>query len=272
MRASRREDLSRLMAKRETAMALPLVHGHRPDPDPVRRRRHPTHRLRPLRAHQIHTNKEDKPCIRPPHTLERIRQLLADRRSRLGPDAGASTVEVLGWAAMSTVAIVAIGAALQVLGVDIIELRASPTRPLTAMDEHGPSEATVERRRRRCRGDAGATFITLVMATGVVLVLLTGIIQVIVFQYGKGTVRAALDEAARAAARADGSTEICQERAANVLGDLLGGEMGDGVACDVQRRRRPQSSSRRPSTSTAGSDRSPTTTTTLTASAAKENQ
>jgi hypothetical protein len=52
---------------------------------------------------------------------ERIRRSLADRRSRLGPDAGASTVEVLGWAAMSTVAIVAIGAALQTLGVDIVE-------------------------------------------------------------------------------------------------------------------------------------------------------
>ena len=47
-------------------------------------------------------------------------KLLADRRNQLGPDAGASTVEVLGWAAMSTVAIVAIGAALQVLGVDLI--------------------------------------------------------------------------------------------------------------------------------------------------------
>ena len=82
---------------------------------------------------------------------------------------------------------------------------------------------------RRCHDDRGATFITLVMATGVVLVLLTGIIQVIVFQYGKGTVRAALDEAARAAGRAPASVETCQARAANVLDDLLGGAMGDGV-------------------------------------------
>ena len=36
-------------------------------------------------------------------------------------DLGATTVEYLGWAAMSTVAIVAIGAALQVLGLDLIE-------------------------------------------------------------------------------------------------------------------------------------------------------
>jgi hypothetical protein len=57
----------------------------------------------------------------PTAQAERIRQSLVDRRSRLGPEAGASTVEVLGWAAMSTVAIVAIGAALQSLGVDIVE-------------------------------------------------------------------------------------------------------------------------------------------------------
>ncbi|MCU1394895.1 MAG: hypothetical protein JWM34_3323 [Ilumatobacteraceae bacterium] len=82
---------------------------------------------------------------------------------------------------------------------------------------------------RRFHGDSGATFIALVFATGFVLILLTGIIQVIVFQYGKGTTRAALDEAARAGARAPNSMETCQERAANVLADLLGGDMGKGV-------------------------------------------
>ena len=43
-----------------------------------------------------------------------------DRVDQLNRDSGASTVEVLGWAAMSTVAIVAIGGALQVLGLDLI--------------------------------------------------------------------------------------------------------------------------------------------------------
>jgi Flp pilus assembly protein TadG len=90
--------------------------------------------------------------------------------------------------------------------------------------------------RRRCSGDRGATFIALVMATGVVLILVIGILQVIVFQYGKGAVRAALDEAARSAARSPTSVETCQARAANVLGDLLGGDMGDGVnvSCIVE--------------------------------------
>ena len=58
-----------------------------------------------------------------PTTTRRTRHLptmLVTRRTQLGSDVGASTVEVLSWAAMSVVAIVAIGAALQVLGLDVI--------------------------------------------------------------------------------------------------------------------------------------------------------
>ena len=36
-------------------------------------------------------------------------------------DRGSSTVEILSWGAMSVVAIVAIGAAVQVLGLDVID-------------------------------------------------------------------------------------------------------------------------------------------------------
>ena len=55
------------------------------------------------------------------HHPRRPRRVVSSQKEQLGSDAGASTVEVLGWAAMSTVAIVAIGAALQVLGLDIID-------------------------------------------------------------------------------------------------------------------------------------------------------
>ena len=58
------------------------------------------------------------PTTTRPH--RHLRTTLATLRSRLRSEAGASTVEVLSWAAMSVVAIVAIGAALQVLGLDII--------------------------------------------------------------------------------------------------------------------------------------------------------
>ena len=50
----------------------------------------------------------------------RLWRALASRPDPLDTDDGASTVEVLSWAAMSVVAIVAIGAALQVLGLDVI--------------------------------------------------------------------------------------------------------------------------------------------------------
>jgi hypothetical protein len=90
------------------------------------------------------------------------------------------------------------------------------------------------RQRTRCRGDRGATFIALVMATAVTLVLVTGILQVIVFEYGKDTVRAALDEASRAGARDGAGVATCQTRAADVLGDLLGGNMGSGVSVSCQ--------------------------------------
>ena len=56
-----------------------------------------------------------------PRHIRHRRTALAFRREHLGPEAGASTVEVLSWAAMSVVAIVAIGAALQTLGLDVIE-------------------------------------------------------------------------------------------------------------------------------------------------------
>lgn len=78
--------------------------------------------------------------------------------------------------------------------------------------------------------DRGATTVSLIVASGVALLILTGILQVITFQYGKGTVRAALDEGARAGSRSAEAVAACEERAADVLGDLLGGPMGDGVS------------------------------------------
>ena len=52
-----------------------------------------------------------------------------------------------------------------------------------------------------CAATAVTGVVVLVLATGIVLLLVVQIINVIVFSYGKGTVRTALDEAARAGAR-----------------------------------------------------------------------
>jgi hypothetical protein len=83
--------------------------------------------------------------------------------------------------------------------------------------------------RRRLRGDRGEGVVVLVLATGFVLLLLAQIINVIVFSYGKGTVRIALDEAARAGARSD-SVAVCQATADQVMSDLMGGALGAEVS------------------------------------------
>lgn len=83
--------------------------------------------------------------------------------------------------------------------------------------------------RRRGRDERGATTASTVLAMGLALLLFVNLSQWIVWQYGRGSVRASLDEAARAGAGTVGGVEACEAKAGDVLGDLLGGSMGDGV-------------------------------------------
>jgi Flp pilus assembly protein TadG len=80
---------------------------------------------------------------------------------------------------------------------------------------------------RRWRGDRGDGVVALILATGIVLALVVQIINVVVFTYGKGSVRNALDEAARAGARQ--GVAACEAVGGQVLHDLLGGSMANGV-------------------------------------------
>lgn len=54
--------------------------------------------------------------------------------------------------------------------------------------------------------------------------------NVIVAMYGRGVVRAALDEGVRTGSRAPNGVAHCNQRVDEVLGQLLGGAMGDGVS------------------------------------------
>ena len=60
------------------------------------------------------------------------------------------------------------------------------------------------------------------------------LLQLAVFTYGRGVVRAALDEGARAGSKVTDSIDRCQDRAAETMSGLLAGTMGEGVviACD----------------------------------------
>ncbi|MDF1597370.1 MAG: hypothetical protein P1T08_14930 [Acidimicrobiia bacterium] len=68
-----------------------------------------------------------------------------------------------------------------------------------------------------------------VLAAGLSLLLFVTFANLIVFQYGRGVVRAALDEGVRAGAPLGASPDDCQDRIDSFVGDLLGGEMGRGV-------------------------------------------
>lgn len=62
------------------------------------------------------------------------------------------------------------------------------------------------------------------------LVFFTLFTQFAVWQYGRGAVRSASLEAARAAAPLDAPPEACERRFDSVLAGLLGGSLGDQVS------------------------------------------
>lgn len=90
-------------------------------------------------------------------------------------------------------------------------------------------------RERGGGGDLGYLTLQYVVAIGLSLVVLAALANLLVFGYARGVVRAALDEGARAASRADASAAVCRQRADDVLGDLLAGRLGDGVAVECVR-------------------------------------
>lgn len=68
------------------------------------------------------------------------------------------------------------------------------------------------------------------VAIAMSLILFVMMANVIIAMYGRGVVRAALDEGVRTGSRAGENTAQCEQRVAEALGQLLGGEMGEGVA------------------------------------------
>jgi hypothetical protein len=85
------------------------------------------------------------------------------------------------------------------------------------------------RQGERPGGQAGFLTVQYLAAIGVSLLLLATFANLIAFQYGRGVVRAALDEGARAGSRSGANIGECEQRAEAALDDLLGGPMGDQV-------------------------------------------
>jgi Flp pilus assembly protein TadG len=81
----------------------------------------------------------------------------------------------------------------------------------------------------RARRDSGFTTIQFVVATGLSLLVFVAMANLVVFLYARAAVRAAVDEAARAGARADATVADCRDRAQSTLAGLVGGRLGSQV-------------------------------------------
>jgi ABC-type Fe3+ transport system permease subunit len=83
--------------------------------------------------------------------------------------------------------------------------------------------------------DGGFVTTQFVLAVALSLLLFVMLCNAIVYQYGRGVIRDALDEAVRSGSRASGSTATCQEAAEEVRHSLLGGPIGAHVTlrCDL---------------------------------------
>lgn len=76
-------------------------------------------------------------------------------------------------------------------------------------------------------GDRGVSSVQFVLASALSLLLFVALANLIVFQYGKGAVRSALEQGARAGSL--NGVAVCESTAAAVVADLLGGRMSDSL-------------------------------------------
>jgi hypothetical protein len=77
--------------------------------------------------------------------------------------------------------------------------------------------------------EAGMTTVQYVLGAALSMLVFVVMANFIVFLYARGVVRAAVDEGARAGGRSGSTTGDCEARASAVVGDLLGGALGDDV-------------------------------------------
>ncbi len=88
---------------------------------------------------------------------------------------------------------------------------------------------TVDDPARRRADERGSAALTSVAAMGMFLVMLTILVQFAAWQYGRGVLRSAALEGARAGSAFGVPAGLCERRFDEIRGDLLGGSMGDGV-------------------------------------------
>ena len=82
--------------------------------------------------------------------------------------------------------------------------------------------------------DCGVSSVQFLLASALALLLFLAFANLVAVQYGRGALRSALDQGARAGALS-GSVDDCEAKVGDVVGQLLGGRMSDGlvVRCAV---------------------------------------
>ena len=81
--------------------------------------------------------------------------------------------------------------------------------------------------------DRGVSSVQFLLASGLALLLFLAFANLVVVQYGKGALRSALEQGARAGT-VNGPV-ACEHTASQVIEDLLGGRMSDGLVLDCER-------------------------------------
>jgi hypothetical protein len=81
--------------------------------------------------------------------------------------------------------------------------------------------------------DKGVSSVQFILASGLALLLFLALANLVVVQYGRGALRSALDQGARVGAISSSAVQ-CEQRVSDVLGQLLGGRMGNGVTASCQ--------------------------------------
>lgn len=94
------------------------------------------------------------------------------------------------------------------------------------MDSHTAAE------RIEAPGDRGVSSVQFLLASALALLFFVVLANLVVVQYGRGAIRSALEQGSRAGALT-GDVSACVEKVDDVIGQLLGGRMSDGleIAC-----------------------------------------
>jgi hypothetical protein len=86
-----------------------------------------------------------------------------------------------------------------------------------------------QRRAHRRLTEGGVTSVQFLLAAALALSLFLVFANLVVVQYGRGALRSALEQGVRAGALA-ASTAACEVKTREVLDELLGGRMSDGLS------------------------------------------